>query len=94
MVSNPGELNLLNDSDMLKITQAIYLKHYQMRVLFNDGACRIFDFEPVIRRYPAFKELIDIAKFRSYKVSDTIEWDDRIDIAPEYVYENGLAVNS
>ena len=92
-VSSQERLNLLSKVlTMLKITQANYVKDYQIKVVFNDGACRIFDFGPVIAKYPVFKELSDISKFRNYVVTDTLEWNDgEIDIAPEYLYENGVA---
>ncbi|MDD5819742.1 MAG: DUF2442 domain-containing protein [Bacteroidales bacterium] len=80
---------------MLKITQADYLKDYQIKVVFNDGACRVFDFSPIIAKYPVFKELSDISKFQDYVLTDTLEWKDgEIDIAPEYLYEHGAVVNS
>lgn len=76
---------------MLKITQAYYVQDYQIKVVFNDGACRVFDFSPVIAKYPVFKELNDISKFRNYVLTDTLEWNNgEIDIAPEYLYENGV----
>ena len=76
---------------MLKITQANYVKDYQVKVVFNDGACRVFDFGPVIAKYPVFKELSDISKFRNYVLTDTLERNNgEIDIAPEYLYENGV----
>ena len=78
---------------MLKIIQANYIEDYQIKVVFNDGACRVFDFGPVISKYPVFQELVDISKFRNYVLTDTLEWNDgEIDIAPEYLYENGVAV--
>ena len=62
-------------------------------VVFNDGAFRIFDFSPVIEKYPVFKDLRNVSKFRDFIVTDTLEWDNgTIDIAPEYIYENGVAV--
>lgn len=80
---------------MLKITQVDYLKDYQIKVVFNDGACRVFDFSPIIAKYPVFKELSDISKFQDYVLTDTLEWKDgEIDIAPEYLYEHGAVVNS
>ena len=78
---------------MLRITQADYIKDYQIKVVFNDGACRIFDFSPIIAKYPVFKELSDISKFRNYVLSDTLEWENgKIYISPEYLYEHGVAV--
>ncbi len=61
-------------------------------VIFNDGACRIFDFSPIIAKYPVFKVLKDLRIFCNYNLTDTLEWmDGEIDIAPEYIYENGVA---
>lgn len=77
---------------MLKVIQANYVKDYQIKLVFNDGACRVFDFSPIIAKYPVFKELGDLSKFRNYVITDTLEWKDgEIDIAPEYLYENGVA---
>ena len=79
----------------LQITQADYIKDYQIKVVFNDGACRVFDFSPIIAKYPVFTELSDISKFQDYVLTDTLEWKDgEIDIAPEYLYEHGAVVNS
>ncbi len=79
---------------MLKITQASYVKDYLIKVVFNDGACRVFDFSPIIAKYPVFKELRDLSKFRNYVLTDTLEWNDgEIDIAPEFLYENGVVAN-
>ncbi|MCQ2175895.1 MAG: DUF2442 domain-containing protein [Bacteroidales bacterium] len=34
------------------------------------------------------------SKFRNYVLTDTLEWNDgEIDIAPEYLYENGVVAN-
>lgn len=79
---------------MLKVIQANYVKDYQIKLVFNDGACRVFDFSPIISKYPVFKELGDLSKFRNYVLTDTLEWNDgEIDIAPEYLYENGVAAS-
>lgn len=76
---------------MLRITQVSYIKDYLVRVVFSDGACRVFDFSSVIAKYPVFRELSDVEKFRSYVLTDTLEWNGgEIDIAPEYLYENGV----
>ena len=70
----------------VEITNAKYLDGYKMFLVFNDGQKRIFDFLPLIERYPVFKPL-----FKSFTITDTLEWaDGNIDIAPEYIYENGI----
>lgn len=76
----------------LEITHAEYLGGYTLKVTFNNGEVRIFDFSEVIARYPAFAPLGKAECFKSFTVTDTLEWEDgRIDIAPEFVYEHGQA---
>ena len=75
----------------LEITGAEYEGGYTLKVLFNDGECRRFDFAELIEHYPVFAPLSDIKRFKEFNITDTLEWDGgRIDIAPEYIYEHGL----
>ena len=74
----------------LEITGAEYVTGYKMKVFFNNGECRIFDFDSVIEKYPAFAPLKDVDLLKSFSITDTLEWrDGTIDIAPEYIYDNG-----
>ena len=74
-----------------EITDAKYIDGYKMFLLFNDGQKRVFDFLPLIEHYPAFKPLHDLNLFKAFIITDTLEWDNgNIDIAPEYIYENGV----
>ena len=76
---------------MLRITSADYLQDYKIRVSFNDGANRVFDFLPVIEKYTVFKVLSDVELLKSFILTDTLEWNDgELDIAPEYIYQNGM----
>ncbi|WP_106828922.1 DUF2442 domain-containing protein [Parabacteroides pacaensis] len=74
-----------------EVMKAEYLDGYRIMVSFNDGVRRIVDFTNLINRFPIFKALGDINVFKKFRVTDTLEWDNgKIDIAPEYLYENGL----
>lgn len=76
---------------MLKITQVVYMNNYTVKIKFNNGEYRIFDFGPVISKYPVFRSLSDLNLFRDYTLTDTLEWNNgEIDIAPEYLYEHGV----
>ena len=76
---------------MLRITSAVYLRDYKIRVRFNDGEDRVFDFLPVIQKYTVFKVLEDMDLLRSFILTDTLEWNNgELDIAPEYIYQNGV----
>ena len=74
-----------------EVLKAHYLDGYRIMVLFNDGIRKVVDFTTLLHQYPVFKSLQDINVFKNFKVTDTLEWENgEIDIAPEYLYENGV----
>ena len=74
-----------------EVLNATYLDGYRVLVQFNDGIRKIVDLAGLVARYPVFKPLSDLALFRQFRVTDTLEWQDgKIDIAPEYLYEPGI----
>ena len=77
-----------------EVVQANYVDGYRIAVLFNDGVKKIVDFTNLLKRnMPVFKPLENIDLFKKFTVTDTLEWDNwNIDIAPEYLYENGVKV--
>ena len=77
-----------------EVVQANYVDGYRIAVLFNDGVKKIVDFTNLLKRnMPVFKPLENIDLFKKFTVPDTLEWDNgNIDIAPEYLYENGVKV--
>ena len=76
----------------LEIIRAEYVSGYTLKVTFNNGECRMFDFSDIIARYPVFAPLGETSRFKAFSITDTLEWDNgRIDIAPEYIYEHGKA---
>lgn len=75
----------------LEIIKAEYLDGYRMLISFNDGQRKVFDFSSLIDKYPVFMLLKNLEIFKSYTITDTLEWNDStIDIAPEYLYEHGV----
>ena len=65
-----------------EVLNATYLDSYRILVQFNNGVRKIVDF---------FQPLSNLTLFKQFKVTDTLEWDNgKIDIAPEYLYENGI----
>ena len=74
----------------LEIIDAQYIDGYKLLLFFNNGQKRSFDFSYVIERYPVFHSLKDLSLFKNFSITDTLEWNNgAIDIAPEYLYENG-----
>ena len=75
---------------MVWALKAKYVEDYKIHVTFNNDESGIIDLKEAICRdkRPIFKELIDTNKFRQFKVdSDTIVWENGLDLAPEYLYD-------
>lgn len=78
----------------LKICGVRAKDDYILWVRFNNGEEKNFNFKPLLSK-PAYKSLSDIQKFKEVYIDYGIPvWDNgNIDIAPEYLYENGICVN-
>ena len=50
------------------------------------------NFSPLIKKFPLYKGIEPTEKFKDFTVTDwTVSWGNgEIDIAPEYLYENGV----
>lgn len=77
---------------LIWVTAAEYLGGHKLRLSFNDGSRKVFDFSPLIKNFPLYRGLEPTEKFKDFTVTDwTVSWDNgEIDIAPEYLYENGV----
>jgi len=74
---------------MIWIKEAEYIEDYKIHITFNNGESGIIDFKAVIHndKRPVFRELVDITKFRQFKVDfDTVVWENGLDLAPEFLY--------
>ena len=79
---------------LIWVTAAEYLGGHKLRLSFNDGSRKVFDFSPLIKKFPLYRGLEPTEKFKDFTVTDwTVSWENgEIDIAPEYLYEHGVAV--
>lgn len=74
-----------------EVSEATYLDGYRISILFNNGIRKVVDFKHIVQHYPVFNPLCNLNLFKQFKVTDTLEWEEgKIDIAPEYLYENGV----
>ena len=78
----------------LHIQNVEYIKDYILRLEFNDGTVKEVDL-----RYELFGEMFeslkDINLFKQVKISrntNTIEWPNGADFAPEFLYQIGKEV--
>ena len=70
------------------------LPEHKLWVRFNTGEAKIFDFTSLLET-PAFMPLADREIFASVYIDYGVTvWNEgKIDIAPEYLYENGVAAD-
>jgi hypothetical protein len=67
------------------------LEDYRLLLKFENDEERIFDLKPYLD-IGKFRELRDRNLFRSVKVCfDTIEWANRLDLDPEFLYEKSYS---
>ena len=77
---------------MVWIVEAEVLNDYTLKLVFNDGRKKIFDFKPLIEKQDIYKPLKNNKLFERFKLDGwTVSWaDGTIDIAPEYLYANSV----
>ncbi|MEI7829739.1 MAG: DUF2442 domain-containing protein [Prolixibacteraceae bacterium] len=69
------------------------IDNYNLILTYENGELRQFDMKPFLNK-GIFKELYDVSKFNSVKVSfDTIEWENEADLDPEVLYEQSICIN-
>lgn len=77
---------------MLKVTKAVYGGDYSIVCTFNNGETRKVDISALFH-LPIFAELKDHEEFIRFGLDPfTVCWDNGADIAPNYLYEHGIAV--
>ena len=75
----------------LHVTNVTYLKDYKLRLTFDDGAIKDIDLQNELHGQ-VFEPLKDIELFKQVNVNpdtNTIEWPNGADLAPEFLYEIG-----
>lgn len=78
--------------NLIWVTNAKYVGNYQLRLTFNDGVVKVFDGAELVANNPLFKPLQSMTLFRNFTLDDwTVTWGN-LDLAPEYLYEYGTAV--
>jgi hypothetical protein len=61
---------------------------YRLTIGFDNGERRIFDVTPLLP-VGRFRELTSRQAFKTVRVAlDSIEWDNGLDLDPEYLYEH------
>lgn len=75
---------------MVWVVKAELKDAYNIFVEFNDGVSGVIDFKEKLNNdhRQIIRDLLDINIFKTVKVDrDTLCWDNEVDFAPEYLYE-------
>ena len=80
---------------LLNITKAKYLGDYRLLLSFNNGVDKVVDLERTIftDHRKIFEPLQDKGYFQKFIIKfNTVEWQNEVDFAPEFLYEIGKEV--
>ena len=80
-------------NSLIWVTSAKTVAGHKLELTFNDGSVKIFDCTPLIERYKIFEPLKNESVFENFSLDGwTVTWlDGQIDIAPEYLFSEGIA---
>jgi len=82
-----------NSAEPICVTSVYASNDYKLFLEFMTGEQRIFDASELIKEDNIFQQLCDISLFLQAHIDyDTVVWNDMIDIAPEFLYENSIGV--
>ena len=75
--------------ELIKVTDARYIKGYEIEFEFSDGKKKTIDLYDELKG-DIFEPLKDPDYFKNFKLNDfTIEWENGADFAPEFLYHYG-----
>ena len=73
--------------ELLWVTKAEYANEYKLLLTFSNSVTKLVDLKDSLHG-EVFEPLKDIEKFKNFRLSDwTVEWYNRADFAPEYLFE-------
>ena len=76
----------MEQHNFLKVTHADYLGGHTLKMTFNIGEVRMLDFTPLTKQ-GVCRKLKDLNYFKNFTLDPyTIDWNNEIGFAPEYLY--------
>lgn len=67
---------------------------FSLNIVLDNGEKRLLDMKPYLD-FGVFIKLRDYERFRQARVAfDTIEWDEGVDLDPEFIYEKSKPVKA
>lgn len=80
-----------------KVKGVAALPELKLSVEFAEGVTKIYDIEPLMERFPVFRELHDESLFNSVEVDlggYGIIWNDELDLSCDELWDNGVEVKT
>jgi len=75
---------------MIHIKSAKYVSDYILELTFDTGEVKRFDFSSLYNE-GICRKLQDMSYFKNFTLDGfTVDWNNEIGFAPEYLYENGV----
>ena len=79
----------METNELLTVTKAEYVQSYTLHIWFNNGVEKLFDFSGELTK-GICRKLKDLDYFKRFTIDPfTIDWNNEIGFAPEYLYEHG-----
>ena len=76
------------------VCEVIPNEDFSLNIILDTGEKRLLDMKPYLD-FGVFKKLRDFENFKRARVAfDTIEWDEGVDLDPEFIYEKSEPVKS
>jgi len=77
----------------LSVISVVPKEDYKLILTFENSEQREFDVSPLLD-FGRFSELRDRNIFKSVRISfDTIEWENELDLDPEYLYKKSIPLS-
>ena len=74
------------------VREVIPNEDFSLNVILENGGKRLLDMKPYLD-FGVFKKLREYEKFKRARVAfDTIEWDEGVNLDPEFVYEKSKPI--
>lgn len=74
------------------VKSVIAIEEHRLVLEFDNGQCRMFDVRPLLS-IGRFRDLASPEAFAKVRVAfDTVQWENGLDLDPEYLYERSVAV--
>jgi hypothetical protein len=69
-------------------------RDFSLNIVLETGERRLLDMKPYLD-FGVFNKIRDFERFKRVKVAfDTIEWDDGVDLDPEFIYDNSTPIKN